>query len=196
MTTELVCDGCGQTASAEHIAKRLQRLEWTTRYRPVHIGTVLLGAFAPEDDAEFLYAVNNDGEWKGPAKELLAASGVSRKGKSREAALAEFQRAGYLLTYVLECPLNRGVNDSAAIQGLLGARLPALLARLRRSLRPKRLVPISSLLDPWLGSLGASELGCSVVLDDGKAFAVDVGEAGPVWGRLRRMLTGAVDPAR
>src|SRR5882724_4729003 len=59
--TELLCDGCGQQASSEHIAKRLQRLEWTTRYRPVHIGTVLLGAFVPGDDAVFLYAAPKPG---------------------------------------------------------------------------------------------------------------------------------------
>src|SRR5437899_12101620 len=43
----LPCDGCGQAATAEHIARRLQRLEWTTRYRPVHIHTLLLGAYSP-----------------------------------------------------------------------------------------------------------------------------------------------------
>src|ERR1700689_1043208 len=85
MTTTdiLLCDGCGQPASSEHIAKRLQRLEWTTRYRPLHIGTVLLGAFAPADDAEFLYA--EGGEFAGEAKYVLASSGVSRNGKSVEA---------------------------------------------------------------------------------------------------------------
>ena len=31
----LRCDGCGQAASPEHMARRLRRLEWTTRYRPV-----------------------------------------------------------------------------------------------------------------------------------------------------------------
>jgi len=35
--TLLPCDGCGQPASAEHIARRLQRLEWATRFRPIHI---------------------------------------------------------------------------------------------------------------------------------------------------------------
>src|SRR5207253_8014232 len=49
----LVCDGCGQAATAEHIARRLQRLEWTTRYRPVHIHALLLGAFSPLRDEEF-----------------------------------------------------------------------------------------------------------------------------------------------
>ncbi len=99
----LVCDGCGQAATAEHIARRLQRLEWTTRYRPVHIHTLLLGAFSPLRDGEFLY--RSDGEFRGEAAQILEAVGISPAGKTRDAVHAEFQRAGFFLTHVLECPL-------------------------------------------------------------------------------------------
>lgn len=193
-TDLLLCDGCGQPASSEHIAKRLQRLEWTTRYRPLHIGTVLLGAFAPADDAEFLYA--EGGEFAGEAKNVLASSGVSRNGKTVETTLTEFQRAGFLLTYALECPLNTGVGDPGAIQALLRARLPALRARIRRSLRPKRLVPISSFLEPLLDQLKDSELGCPLVLDGGIPFALDSAAPGPAVARLSELLTGTTDPRR
>jgi hypothetical protein len=185
MTTEIVCDGCGQPASSEHIAKRLQRLEWTTRYRPVHIGTVLLGAFAPADDAAFLYAAPTTGGFLREGRDALTVSGISPDGKSAEVTLAEFQRGGYLLTYVLECPLNAGADNSAAVQSLLRSRLPALLARIRRSLRPKRLVPISSLLEPLLGSISESELKCGVVLNGGKAFALEAGGCEELAARLR-----------
>lgn len=192
--TEFLCDGCGQTATSEHIAKRLKRLEWTTRYRPVHIGTVLLGAFALREDSSFLYAVPGAGEFTAEAKNVLTASGVSQNRKSPEATLAEFQRAGFLLTYVLECPLNPGVHEPAAIQALLRARLPALLARVRRSLRPKRIVPISGFLEPLLESLTDRELACSVVLDNGKPFAFDGGGADQVAARLSLVLAGAAAP--
>src|ERR1700740_33549 len=43
----LRCDGCGQKASEEHLTRGLRRLEWATRYRPVHIHTLLLGGFFP-----------------------------------------------------------------------------------------------------------------------------------------------------
>ncbi len=138
--TDLLCDGCGQPASSEHIAKRLQRLEWTTRYRPIHVGTVLLGASAPADDAEFLYAER--GEFLGEAKYVLDACGLVTAGKSWQAVLTEFQRAGFLLTYALECPLDPAINEEA-VSTLLQSRMPALLARIRRSLKPKRIVPIS-----------------------------------------------------
>jgi hypothetical protein len=193
-TDLLLCDGCGQPASSEHIAKRLQRLEWTTRYRPLHIGTVLLGAFAPADDAEFLYGGGD--EFAGEAKHVLASSGVSPDGKSVEATLTEFQRAGFLLTHALECPVNAGVSDPGAIQALLRARLPALRARIRRSLRPKRMVPISSFLEPLMDQLQDSELGCALVLDDGIPFALDSAAPRPAVARLSEVLTGIVDLRR
>src|SRR5207245_4419750 len=96
----LVCDGCGQAATAEHIARRLQRLEWTTRYRPVHIHTLLLGAFSPLRDEEFLY--RSDGEFRGEAAQILEAVGISPAGKTRDAVEAECQRGGCFLTGALE----------------------------------------------------------------------------------------------
>jgi len=99
--TALRCDGCGQPASSEHVARRLQRLEWTTRYRPVHIGTLLLGAVAPQKDSEFIYSLAS--AWDGEARILLAATGIAPEGKSAETTLAEFQRQGFFLTHVLEC---------------------------------------------------------------------------------------------
>jgi len=198
-TSLLHCDGCGQPASPEHIAKRLERLEWTTRYRPVHIATLLLGAAAPSNNAEFLYA--EGGGFAGQARYLLAAAGVSPAGKSAEATLAEFQRGGFLLTYVLECPIDPSAGDAAAVQALLSARLPALAARVRRSLRPKKLVPISRLLEPLLGNLETLGLGCPIVLDGNKPFALDPDEdvedaAGRAVGRLRQALAAASATAR
>jgi hypothetical protein len=167
--SHLRCDGCGQPASPEHIARRLQRLEWTTRYRPVHIGTLLLGAIAPQNDLEFIYSPA--GQWKGEAQTLLAAAGLTVNGKSTDAVLAEFQRAGFFVTHVLECPLDGA--DSAAINEDIGHRLPTFLARIRRSLKPKRLAPISLTLEPFLPALAAGDLHCLILLQEGKPFALD-----------------------
>ncbi len=109
----LRCDGCGQTASPAHVAQRLQRLEWTTRYRPVHIGALLLGAIAPREDAECLYAP--EGKFAGEAKRVLQATGVGVAGKSAEAVLSEFQRGGFLLAHVLECPRFQSANLNCAV---------------------------------------------------------------------------------
>jgi len=150
----LRCDGCGQLASPAHIARRLQRLEWATRYRPIHIGALLLGAAAPAEESEFLYAPS--GEFSGEAAAVLVARGIESGGKPRDAVLAEFQRGGFFLAHVLECPLDDPLSDTAGVQILLERRVPPVIARIRRSLKPKKVVPISPLLEPLLQRLKES----------------------------------------
>jgi hypothetical protein len=41
----ILCDGCGQPATPEHIAERIHRLELATRYRPIHIQVLWLILF-------------------------------------------------------------------------------------------------------------------------------------------------------
>jgi hypothetical protein len=170
-SSELACDGCGQTAPAEHIARRLKRLEWTTRYRPVHIHTLLLGAFSPMDERDFLYAPG--GEFRGEAGLLLDALGISTAGKAAEVVHGEFQRAGFFLTYVLECPMEVGDSLPADAKATLKGRLPALATRIRRSLKPKRVMAITEELTPVVEDILALDLGCPVMLDHGKPFRLD-----------------------
>lgn len=174
-TSSLLCDGCGQPASPEHIALRLHRLEDTTRYRPVHIHAVFLAAASPPFENDFLYspAVPKGGE----ALAVLAAAGVAAPGSAdgaREAALAEFQRKGFLLTHFAECPLDASL-DGAARQALFAGRLPALLARLRRSLRPKRVILLGEELAGFATALreaNFAEIVCSAPENSG-ASATD-----------------------
>ena len=162
------CDGCGQTMSAEHIALRLQRLEWTTRYRPVHINTLLLGACSPQRDEDFLYAPS--GEFHGEAASVLDAIGISTAGKAADAVHVEFQRAGYFLTHVLECPLDVDIARGSDATAVIEKRLQPVARRIRRSLKPKRVVLISQALEPILEKILALELGCPVVMDGDKLF--------------------------
>jgi len=184
----LVCDGCGQEASAEHIERRLRRLEWTTRYRPVHINTLVLGAFSPQEEKDFLYAPG--GEFHGEAAHLLDALGISSAGKAAEGVHAEFQRAGFFLTHVLECPLDRDAGQGAEAAALLAQRLQPVATRIRRSLKPKRVVLISQALGPILEKILALELGCPVVLDNGKLFEFDGPAPGNSVARFREALAG------
>jgi len=187
-SSELVCDGCGQIASAEHIARRLQRLEWMTRYRPVHINALVLGAFSPQEEKDFLYAPS--GEFHGEAAHLLDALGISTMGKGADVVHAEFQRAGFFLTHVLECPLDRDAGPGDEAAALLAQRLQAVARRIRRSLKPKRVVLISRALGPILEKILALELGCPVVLDNGKLFEFDGPAPGNSVARLREALAG------
>jgi hypothetical protein len=190
-TIELRCDGCGRLASPEHIARRLQRLEWATRYRPVHIGALLLGAVAPRSDSEFLYSPA--GGWVGEAKVLFAAAGATAEGKSADATLTEFQRGGFFLTHVLECPLEDGTGER--LEQLVRNRLSAVLARIRRSIKPKRLVPVSQSLEQFLPVLNSGELGCAILLDQGRPFGFDTDSAAESVNRLRHALANPSIPA-
>ena len=185
----LRCDGCGQAASPEHVARRLQRLEWATRYRPIHIGMLVLGAAAPQRDSEFLYASGS--RFDGEARLILEAAGITADGKTGADALAEFQRRGFFLAHALECPLD--VNASASDkQRLLEEHLPSLMARIRRSLKPKRLVTISRLLDAFLRRLNSDEIRCPMVLDSGQSFALDGERPAEAVARLREALSIAI----
>jgi hypothetical protein len=180
----LSCDGCGQPASPEHIAKRLQRLEWATRYRPIHISMLFLSATAPAADSEFLYSA--EPEPNGEATLLLEAVGIKPNGKTRDTLLTEFQRSGFMLAHFLECPVEKGSPEE--LQKQIEARVPAVFTRIRRSLKPKRVAPVSSLLAAILPRLLSGELGCPVLLDGERAFALDGGASGESSGRLRNAL--------
>jgi hypothetical protein len=158
--TELLpCDGCGQLADPTHIARRLRRLAWTTRFRPIHIQALLLGGISPRSDEDFLYAPA--GSFTGESATLLKAVPLSTEGKSREAVLCEFQKLGLMLAYVLECPLEQGIAPAEA-QPLIERQLSATLPRIRRSLKPKRVLLLSPDLPAFSERLREANLGCPV----------------------------------
>jgi len=172
MTTAAIlrCDGCGQMGSPEHIARRLRRLEWATRYRPVHIQTLLLGGVAPPQDAEFLYAPG--GDFGGEAESLLRAVGILFAGKSAETVHAEFQSGGFFLSHVLECPLESGLKSTSNGVNPLREHLPAVASRIRRSLKPKRVMLVTEMPQEVVQDILALDLGCEVILNDGKPFGL------------------------
>ncbi|MGA2299238.1 MAG: hypothetical protein ABSG77_00935 [Candidatus Acidiferrum sp.] len=186
----LPCDGCGQPASPTHLAQRLQRLEWTTRYRSVHIQALLLGGIAPEADAAFLYCP--EGNYQGEAANLLDALRISRAGRSADAILTEFQKRGLFLTHVLECPLEPGTTPSAA-QQFLEKQLPFVIARIRRSLKPKRLVLFSRELAAVAEKFTQASLGSRVFTGPYGPLALDGVPSESEMEEFRRALpTGSV----
>ncbi len=162
----LTCDGCGQSATPEHTARRLQRLEWSTRYRPIHVGALLLSGISPRDDADFLYA----GKFAGEAGRVLEAVGIAGGGKAPEAVLSEFQRGGFFLAHLVECPLENGEVAQGPAETLLVDRLPAVMARIRRSLKPKKVILVSRSLEPVVARLKEADLGCPLILDGERAI--------------------------
>ncbi|HKW64601.1 MAG TPA: hypothetical protein VJN89_18765 [Candidatus Acidoferrum sp.] len=210
----LRCDGCGQTASPEHIARRLRRLEWATRYRPVHIQTLLLGDMAPREDVEFLYAPATEGsgapigEFRGEAEYLLRAVGIeggrppleaqgkqravsttaSHASKTVEEVHAEFQAAGLFLTHILECPLESAENGGGNASALLRKHLPVVASRIRRSLKPKRVMLVTEMPSEVVQDVVALDLGCEVILNDGGPFALTARSKEAEIARFRAVL--------
>ena len=184
----LPCDGCGQLATGEHISRRLRRLEWTTRFRPLHIQTLLLGGIPSQRDEEFLYSPHSD--ISGEAQTLLEAVGISREGKCKEAILADFQKLGLLLMHVLECPLDAN-SCSSDSQPLIETHLPAAVARIRRSVKPKRVLLLSGHLERLADQLHHIDLGCPVFPAPSGAFLASTNPGESELQALRTALVGA-----
>lgn len=171
----LICDGCGQPADQEHLALRLKRLENMTRYRPIHVQALFLGAESPVAAPEYLYSA--EVEFRGEGLALLLALGIDPAGKSVEAVLKDFQRRGYLLAHILECP---GPADRLdALHLLLQKRSLATAARIRRSLKPKRLVLLGTELAALAGTLTNEIPGVEIVRSEqGTSFPLNQPSAG------------------
>ena len=166
-TNMLPCDGCGQFAAPAHIARRLQRLEWATRYRPVHIQVVLLGGIVPAQQGSYLYA--DSAPFSGEAAQLLEAVQLPTEGKTRDDVLTEFQKRGLLLIHVLECPLEGHLSPSE-ISRLLERQLRSTLVRIRHSLKPKRVLLFSQELAALASKVSEAVLDSPLLLDNGKPF--------------------------
>jgi hypothetical protein len=165
-TGHILCDGCGQPADAEHIARRIKRLENMTRYRPIHVQALFLGAASPGKEGEYLYSAENAFSGEGAA--LLSALEVSTLGRTVEATLLDFQRRGYLLAHLRDCgDTLRG--EEARRESLL-QRVPAALTRIRRSFKPKWVVLLGSELAELVPQFTAANLDSVLVLQNGKPF--------------------------
>lgn len=135
-----VCDGCGATVDAEHIRSRIERLEMATRYRPVHIQTLLVGTAPPERTEDYIYFSETKG--------------------------AELQRNGIFLVYAVECPLPTGAHVIEAARRAAST----LIKRLQFSYKPKSIVLFSPATAQLLPALREAGFGERLILRDGSVF--------------------------
>ncbi len=169
LTRKISCDGCGRPATAEHIRDRLARLEWATRFRPIHINVLLLIS-SPPLEADFYDASVEDSGGRS-LDVLFGAFGiaVSETGSGaatpREARLGEFQRLGIFLAPVCECPL-----EALEIPGAIERLGPTIAKRIRFSYKPKAIVLLSPELTNLHAQLAAEGQGMRI-LDAGNALA-------------------------
>lgn len=193
----LPCDGCGLSASPEHIAARLRRLELSTRFRPVHIG-ILFAALAPaarpEDDfygppesKEFFNAILEALQISTPG---AGADSSATAGTADLAKLAEFQHRGHYLVYLSECPIPAGHEPAAATIARLA---PTLLRRIRFNYKPKLIVPLGQELAPLVDILKGAKVAPVVTLEEGLPLPYP-GTGGRDWTELFQSAVAAATP--
>jgi hypothetical protein len=172
----LPCDGCGLPASPDHIAERLRRLELSTRFRPIHIGILFVAlapTIRPEDD---FYRPAESQEFFDPFLDALEIPAQAEKtapeldssGK-KSARLAEFQRRGYYLAYLSECPIPQGVEPT---ESTIARLAPTLVRRIRYNYRPKHIAPLGQELLPLAEMLRVAGIGPILTLDQGLPLPV------------------------
>jgi len=163
--SRVICDGCGLPAAQEHITRRLKRLENASRYRPIHVQALFLGAASPANAEDYLYSARD--AFQGEGEILLRALRIENTGRSLEATLTDFQRRGYLLAHLIECPQEQG---TAVGTEMLRRRIPATLTRIRRSFKPKRVVLLGMELGEFIPEFMAANLDAPVILHNGRPF--------------------------
>lgn len=185
----ILCDGCGQPATPQHIADRLRRLELATRYRPIHIQVLFLASAPPSGIANDFYDAASNEESEGQAGQNWArvffeALNISPgAGNCREERLAEFQRRGYFLAFVSECPIYKTEAASAGGSRVPGVASvvtqlgPLVVKRIRYSYKPRFIVLLDRDTQPLVRIL--KEAGVENVLacadGAGAAWALDGG---------------------
>ncbi len=162
----ILCDGCGLVADASHIAGRLKRLENMTRYRPIHVQALFLGAASPANAEDYLYSARD--AFRGEGAILLRALRIEETGRSPEATLADFQRRGYLLAHLLDC--GDALGSAGARREALERRIPATLTRIRRSFKAKRVILLGRELAEFVPQFLAGNLDAALILRDGRPF--------------------------
>jgi len=172
-STPIICDACGLPASPEHIAARVQRLELATRFRPIHID-VLFVALEPmprlEDD---FYRPPESRNFFDPflsALDILPEAGkqsIEANGREADVArLLEFQRKGYYLRYLSECPVLARADTNVARE-CISRLAPILVKRIRFNYKPKHIALVGTNLQPLIEAL--QQTGMGALLDINRA---------------------------
>jgi hypothetical protein len=190
LSTAIVCDGCGLPASAGHMAQRLERLELVTRFRPIHINVLFVALepmARPEDD---FYRPSESRDF---FESFLTALNIPAGPEPDTAGLLEFQRRGYYVTYLSECPSAprpaADSNDDGDVALDCIPRLaPTLVKRIRFNYKPKYVALLGTTLRPLIEILVQSGMGPLLLLDRGGPLALPRAGDAPSLALFRRTV--------
>lgn len=158
----IYCDGCTVEATPEHLRRRIARLEWASRYRPIHITTLILAPAPPAALGDFFYApvgLPKDPEAAAFHQDLFTACGIASASENREKALGLFQHAGFFLAEAVECPVEEGTDFSALVTRLT----PTIVRRVQFSYRPKSVLMLSEDLAAVTNTLREAPTGAELL---------------------------------
>jgi len=172
----ILCDGCGYPASPVHIAERVARLELATRFRPVHMNLLFVVLAPLQNPADDFYGPPQSRDFFDSLMDALEIAAPSAKASTEAdrsmndaARLAEFQRRGFYMSYVSECPIpDESGNASTAIASLI----PALVRRIQFNYKPKHIVLLGSNVKPLIETLEESGMGPLLLLQNRQPLAV------------------------
>jgi hypothetical protein len=174
-----ICDGCGALVDAEHIRQRIERLELSTRFRPIHIQVLLVDAAPPPLPEDFLYRATEDRSLRSPRArayfdDLARAAGMPVTPELDEnAALADFQRRGFFLVSALECPAQENVAppvQKAELEAKIEKASRTVVARIKGSYKPKNIALLSPPTAVLIPVLQAADWSDRLILDAGSPF--------------------------
>ncbi len=140
----------------------------------------------PSQQSSYLYAESE--QFSGEAGQLLQAVQIPTEGKNREDVLSEFQKRGLFLIHVLDCPLEGRLSPSEVL-GLLERQLRQTLVRIRRSLKPKRVLLFSKEMGPLASQISEAETECPILTDNGKSFEFSEGTDSSRFNSFRQALS-------
>lgn len=175
LNAQVCCDGCGALATDEHLCLRVARLELATRFRPIHIDALILIPSPFPRFGDYFYKPAESPADRGAESQtffrgVLSAAGVDTlQGRDERVLLEEFQRTGCFLASWSECPPD---NAQISFDDTLGNLAPSVVRRIKFSYRPKRIIPISHHLAPYLSVFREAGLTDIVMLKDGKPIAM------------------------
>ena len=181
---QIRCDGCGALATDDHLRLRVARLEFATRFRPIHIDALILIPSPPPRLEDYFYRPAESSADRSPesqvfSRALLPAAGVNLSpSRDEKTLLEEFQRTGCFLAAWSECPPDHAQCPS---DDTLRSLTASVVRRVKFSYRPKRIVPISRRLSPHLSMFRESALGEGLVLKGGEPLELpDFGDPAAV----------------
>ena len=164
-----VCEGCGTRTDEAHVQRRAQRLELAAKYRPTSIKVLFLDGAPPPRPEDYFYCAAADRSARSVAArmyfdELAKCAGATPT--MEEAALKEFQRQRFFLTYAVECPFEEQANPQGAIRRFA----PTAVKRVQTDCAPSYIVPLSGSTRDLVRLFGLVGWGDRLILNQGGTF--------------------------